>query len=642
MKFPIFTALAAALLLGGCQAEGPSPTAGRWQPLILSGSESAQLLDFADLTDQLQVWATADAGLQLRSADGALLAERKGYYESLDVRPLGDGWLLAAIDPVAQRVDLLQLESGAAPGFKASLTLPDADHSVEGVCLYQDDDDNSFVFVVSEDGFGEQWLVGRAGQLLSRPLSLRRLPLPPQAGFCAVDDQRGELYVNEESVGLWVYPAAAESDTSREPVALAAPYGSLGDEVGNMAVVPGGVVLVDVAAGKLHLLRKEDGDWSVVTSLLLEGLDDPEQLVVRMQPDNQLQLALRDDDSGAWYRHQVAWQDSAERGATSLPYVAALVQTEPVSGHGDAADDPAIWVDYKAPHRSLILGTNKKEGLQVYNLEGELLQSLAIGRLNNVDVRQGVQMQGESLDLAVASHRDHNSLSLFVIDPLTSRVRHAADLPTELAEIYGICLYQPAADQLYAFANSKEGEVIQYRLQADAEGFHSEAVRRWKMDTQPEGCVADDEGHRLFIAEEDTGIWVLGADADAATELEPVMAVGETLKADVEGIALYTRGAGQSPLLVASSQGNDSYVVMDSVAPYSLLANFRIGINGDAGIDGASETDGLEVTSANLGGGWSTGLLVVQDGRNRLPQATQNFKLIPWSGIEALLQEERP
>ena len=60
-------------------------------------------------------------------------------------------------------------------------------------------------------------------------------------------------------------------------------------------------------------------------------------------------------------------------------------------------------------------------------------------------------------------------------------------------------------------------------------------------------------------------------------------------------------------------------------------------MNPEAGIDGASETDGLAVTSADLGGAFSDGLLVVQDGRNRLPDAPQNFKLVPWHAIDATL-----
>ena len=88
---------------------------------------------------------------------------------------------------------------------------------------------------------------------------------------------------------------------------------------------------------------------------------------------------------------------------------------------------------------------------------------------------------------------------------------------------------------------------------------------------------------------------------------------------------------------MVSSQGNDSYLLLDAEPPYALKGAFRVGLNGDLGIDGASETDGLEVTSANLGGPWSQGLLVVQDGRKRMPESTQNFKLVPWADIARAL-----
>ena len=72
---------------------------------------------------------------------------------------------------------------------------------------------------------------------------------------------------------------------------------------------------------------------------------------------------------------------------------------------------------------------------------------------------------------------------------------------------------------------------------------------------------------------------------------------------------------------------------MDAEPPYALRGAFRVGVNAVAGIDGASETDGLDVTSANLGGPWSKGMLVVQDGRKRMPEQAQNFKYIPWSDV---------
>ena len=60
------------------------------------------------------------------------------------------------------------------------------------------------------------------------------------------------------------------------------------------------------------------------------------------------------------------------------------------------------------------------------------------------------------------------------------------------------------------------------------------------------------------------------------------------------------------------------------------------------GIDGISETDGLEVTSRNLGPGFEHGAMIAQDGRNVMPVENQNYKYVPWKAIaEALGLEMR-
>lgn len=152
-----------------------------------------------------------------------------------------------------------------------------------------------------------------------------------------------------------------------------------------------------------------------------------------------------------------------------------------------------------------------------------------------------------------------------------------------------------------------------------------------KLPTQPEGCVADDKHDRLFIGEENRAVWTLDARADQSTVMTQVMPVGEHLKDDIEGISLYQND--KQDYLVISSQGNDSYVVLDALPPFTYRGVFRIGFNTASGIDGVSETDGLDVSSVNFGQPWQQGMLVVQDGRNRMPLENQNFKYVPWSEI---------
>ena len=66
-----------------------------------------------------------------------------------------------------------------------------------------------------------------------------------------------------------------------------------------------------------------------------------------------------------------------------------------------------------------------------------------------------------------------------------------------------------------------------------------------------------------------------------------------------------------------SNQGEDNYAVYRREGANAFVGNFHVVANEELGIDGASETDGLDVTSAALGRGfdrmacWSS-----QDGRN--------------------------
>lgn len=324
--------------------------------------------------------------------------------------------------------------------------------------------------------------------------------------------------------------------------------------------------------------------------------------------------------------------------ARPLPVVMPLVETEPVATRGDAADDPAIWIDPADPAGSLIIGTNKKRGLDVYRLDGSLHQTLEVGRMNNVDLRDGFGIAGRSLTLVAASDRDRNVIALFALDPATRRLAMLPDsgLDTGLTEIYGLCMYEDRdRGRTYVFVNDKDGRYQQHELSVTAEGrVVGRIVREFRLGSQPEGCAADDELGLLYVGEEGVGFYRMGAAPTAPTEPIPVDTVAAgRLVADVEGIAILTRPGGRG-YIVVSSQGDNSYAVYERQPPNAYVGSFRVGDNEQARVDGASETDGLEVTSAKLPPPFSSGLLVVQDGANTRPRAAQNFKLVPWDEVE--------
>ncbi len=626
-----------AMLIGlastAALAASPTPklTLQAWPRSQELSLNALAFLPGAATTERL---ASAREGLFLLDGQGRELTRLQGAFDGLDSRLLGANVLVASLDSERQQAMVVSLDPQSRQ-WGTPLYLPTRDFPVNGLCLYRDEASNLFVFLVGEEGKGEQWLVGAGEELGATAQRVRGLPLPPDAKTCQVQDASQQLFVNEERIGWWAYPASSEAETVRAPVAMGAPFGDIQQAAGALAGLPGGVLGLDPEAVQLHLYQQDGKGWTPRATLSLPGLKEPESLAARRTKTG-IEVLLRDDDDGRLYQGELNWQPTPMPLPPVLPTVAAIAQSEPVARQGDAADDPAIWVHPTTSGLSRVLGTNKKQGLLAYDLQGKLLQELPVGRLNNVDVRANFKLGTQTVDLAVASNRDRNSLSLFSIDRASGELREAGEIATSLKDIYGICLFQPAEGELYAFANGKDGRFAQYRLSAPDGVVHGQLVRQFSVDSQPEGCVADEQRQRLFLGEEDVGVWAMDARADQPATLSSVIKVGPSLHADVEGMALYQ--AKGRDYLVISSQGNDSYLVLDAEPPFAVRGAFRVGLNAAAGIDGASETDGLEVTSVNLGGPWSQGMLVVQDGRKRMPEQTQNFKFVPWADVAKALR----
>ncbi len=137
------------------------------------------------------------------------------------------------------------------------------------------------------------------------------------------------------------------------------------------------------------------------------------------------------------------------------------------------------------------------------------------------------------------------------------------------------------------------------------------------------------------------GLWRANAEprgGQARTAVDAV-ATNPRIRDDVEGVGIYDLGGGRG-YIVASSQGNDSYAVYRREGNRDYLGSFIVVADGASGIDGISETDGLEVTSRNLGPGLEHGAMIAQDGRNVLPSENQNFKIVSWTDIARALNLE--
>jgi myo-inositol-hexaphosphate 3-phosphohydrolase len=325
---------------------------------------------------------------------------------------------------------------------------------------------------------------------------------------------------------------------------------------------------------------------------------------------------------------------SATAAPSDMQRLPSVIETTPTEAAGDTADDPAIWVNRIRPADSLIIANEKALGrLTVYNLAGEVVQTItgSSGFFGNVDVRG---------DLVVAAHAGVWIWRVVPTDegPRLSLAREPEGNVVTAGE--GLCLWDPGApgldDGLFAInIHRTEFRVRMHPLtDSDSDGLLlvEPPVRDFRLGSEGEGCDVNDVTDRLFIAEEDVGIWRFnlnspGSGMPQRTMFAPISA---TLSADIEGVAV------ADGILYASAQNvrapRYNWVAMYSIADRSYVGSFRV-VDG-ATSDDCDQTDGLDAYGGYIGPNFPDGLFVCQDGFNDAPgyAGNQNFKLIPLPG----------
>ncbi|MFF4084102.1 phytase [Streptomyces sp. NPDC001777] len=253
-------------------------------------------------------------------------------------------------------------------------------------------------------------------------------------------------------------------------------------------------------------------------------------------------------------------------GAPATPQpvsVTASVETPAVhddeAGGNANADDPAVWVDPDRPGRSLVIGTLKEAGLDVYGLDGRRLQHIAAppapgedaapGRFNNVDIVYGFELGGRKTDLALVSDRGRDRIRAFAIDPAAVAAGRpplrdvtAPDVrpvfAASEAEVdeqrtaYGLAAFSDG-DDAYVVASQREetrlrlleledrGGRVGYRTEDTLDlpaSFTLPDGAGWRPCADPgerpqvEGMAVDQEEHVLYMAQEAVGLWRVDLD----------------------------------------------------------------------------------------------------------------------------------
>ncbi|UUO16545.1 phytase [Dolichospermum heterosporum] len=373
--------------------------------------------------------------------------------------------------------------------------------------------------------------------------------------------------------------------------------------------------------------------------------------------------------------------------ADVVPTATPIVETRPAllddgslpfSQRADA-DDPAIYVNATDSSKSLVLTSVKNGGLRIYDLAGNLLQTINPSnpdiRYNNIDLQYGFTLGGQKVDIAVASDRNNDKLAIFKINPnsadgnylenitdsnaatIFQNVPFAAPYSASTRSAYGLAIYRsPVTNDYYVFTSRRQtGDVAQLKLVDKGNGkIGYEVVRSFTIPSpttagasaQTEGMVADQETGFLYIGQEDVGIWKFEAEPNGGSTgklIEKVKAEGgKNLTNDVEGLTIYY-GKNGTGYLLASSQGDNTFATYTREGNNDFLGRFAVGNNG--GIDSVQESDGADVINLPLGPNFPYGVFITQDGANDPAtivsgeNISSNFKLVPWENIVATLPQ---
>ena len=291
-------------------------------------------------------------------------------------------------------------------------------------------------------------------------------------------------------------------------------------------------------------------------------------------------------------------------------------------------DDMCVWVNQDDPAQSTIIASDKSASqIVVYDLEGQVLQKLDVPKPGNIDIRQNVKIDGQSMDLAVVNQRTGGfKLVIFRVDSKSRKLERIDDA-CETDPNYGGCLYHSMkTGRLFFVCTSDTGTVGQYELKGNGRNRITATKVRDLSIGKCEGAVADDETGMLYVSEEAKGVWKFAAEPDASATGTLIASVGEHgLKGDVEGLAIYKNSKGG--YLLVSDQGRSRFMVYEREAPHPFVGEFTV--------EGATHTDGIDVTSANLGSTFPDGLFACHTDRS--PRAVL---VTPWGPIGKALSND--
>lgn len=239
------------------------------------------------------------------------------------------------------------------------------------------------------------------------------------------------------------------------------------------------------------------------------------------------------------------------------------------------SDDPAIWINHDNPAESLVLGTDKGSdsgdgAIFVFNLQGNEIPGKTvrnIKRPNNIDVAYNFEMNDTTIDIAVCTERNTNSLRVFRVPDM--KEMDGGGIPVfendTARSPMGIALFTTRR-HTYAIVSRKSGPdeeyLCQYLLKPDGDKITGELVRKFGKfggGKEIESVAVDNELGYVYYSDEGAGIRKYYAHPDSSNR--ELAFFGENLfKEDNEGISIYKSGENTGYILVSDQAANQFHI----------------------------------------------------------------------------------
>ncbi|PIA78658.1 phytase [Gaetbulibacter sp. 4G1] len=298
-------------------------------------------------------------------------------------------------------------------------------------------------------------------------------------------------------------------------------------------------------------------------------------------------------------------------------------------------DDPAIWINPNDASKSIVFGTDKNTNGAIYafDLDGKIIEDKTIRGLkrpNNVDLEYGFKLNDSvKTDVIAFTERENKQIRLFSVPdmkPLDQggfKVFEDAKIPEGNLPM-GIALYKsPVTKKLYAIVGRKtgpkKGYLYQYLLTSERLGVKAKLIRKFGAfsgQKEIEAIAVDDTEGYVYYSDEGACIRKYYAEPEKGDK-ELACFGGEFFKDDIEGIAIAKyedRG-----FLIVSNQQAHTFNIFD-LKTNAFVKELNLG---------TVETDGCDVTTANLGDKFPNGLFVsMNNKRNFFYHDLSKLKLV--------------